>query len=279
MCDLLIKIRMLYKRNSLQIVLILYFIFTTIWWVSIQYRGLVDTNENYYYGIVYGLIPFLGGIFGILNAKKWSLESYIGKSLLFLSLGLFTWSMGNLFYGYYNLFLSIEVPYPSLADFVYILSWPFWTIGLVYMLKVLAIKSRLKVFSGRFLFLSIPLLVFAASYYLLFLKAREGTFVFSDDVLKLFFDISYPAGDVVVLTLTLLIYALSVNYLGGLYKRSILIVLFALAINYFGDFIYAYMTTIGSFYVAGPVDYIYTVVMFLFSFGVSRITPSLLKES
>lgn len=264
------------KNSSLfqSTLITIYFVALSLWWLSINSRGLVDTTENYYYGLVYGLLPFFGGIIGIYNSKKWGFfSSYLGKSLLFLSFGLMTWSLGNVIYAYYNFFQSIEVPYPSVADFIYILSWPLWSLGLINLLRTTGVKFRLKVMKGKIMLFIIPIAVFIASYYLLFIVARQGSIVMSDNILKLVFDIGYPAGDIVVLTITLLIYSFSVSYLGGFFKKAIWFILVGFVINYFADFSYAYLTNLGEFYVGGWVDYVYTIVMFLLCIGISQLNP------
>lgn len=262
------------------LVIFVYFLALSIWWFSIQSRGLVDTSENYYYGLIYGLLPMLGGLIGVYNARKWGFfRSYLGKSLLFLSFGLMTWSVGNIIYAYYNLVESIEVPYPSIADFIYILSWPLWAIGLVNLLRTTGMRFRLRVLKDKLLLFIIPVLVFLSSYYLLFVIARQNTLTMSDDILKLVFDIGYPAGDVIVLTITLLICSFSINYLGGLFKRAIVLILIGFLINYAADFSYAYFTTQGTFYVAGGVDYAYTVIMFILCLGITQLNTKRIDSS
>src|SRR3989344_2656104 len=73
----------------------------------------------------------------------------------------------------------------------------------------------------------------AISYYLLVNVARGGAVLTDYDTelspllnnLKLFFDLAYPIGDIVILALSVLIYGLSFQYLGGRFKLPIILIL------------------------------------------------------
>src|SRR5947209_2687677 len=92
------------------------------------------TFFGYIFAFLYTFIPFLGGILGLRKAEAWGLfKSSMGKSVFFLSLGLLTWALGEFIWSYYNFFLNAQVPYPSWADASFILSWPLWTIGIIFL--------------------------------------------------------------------------------------------------------------------------------------------------
>ncbi len=180
-------------------IIITFFILMVLGWISINLNHLQNTNINYIYGAALGLLPFLAAIFGFENSKKWGwLRSSLGKSLFFLSLGLLTWGIGTLVFAYYNIFLQVEVPYPSLADVFYILSWPLWAIGIMQLFHVTGAKYSLRSIKGKLLLLIIPIIIIIISYYLLVTIARGGEFslALEDGILKLFFDLAYPIGDV-----------------------------------------------------------------------------------
>jgi hypothetical protein len=251
-----------------------------IWWFSIGSRDLVDTAENFYFGIALGIFPILGGVLGLINAREWGgFQSAIGRTLTCLSLGLITWGVGTLIFGYYNLFLESSVPYPSLADAAYIVSWPLWTLGIISLFKATGAKFQLKKIGGRVLLFVIPLLAIVLSYYLLFVLARGGGFVIDSDGLKAFFDIAYPIGDIVILTVTALLYSLSFGYLGGYFKLPILIILAGFVVNYIADFSFSYTTTKETFFVASWVDMVFATAMFLIGFGVSMFNRGSTKTS
>ncbi len=256
------------------------FVAMLIWWFFIFANSLRDTPINFLYGAVLGILPLAGSIFGFRNAVKWGgFKSDIGKALMLLSLGLLTWGIGTLIFAYYNIILQIAVPYPSLADLFYIISWPLWVVSMINLSRATGANFQLGNRVGHLVLFIIPVLMVALSYYLLITVARGGGIDFSGSIVKIFFDLAYPIGDVIILTVATLIYGLSFKYLGGSFKWPILIILTGFVMNYISDFSFSYTTTKETFFVAGWVDLMFTLTFFLLSLGASLIEPGLLHRT
>jgi hypothetical protein len=268
------------SANSYSKIIVGIFLAMLLWWVYIFTQQFQDTNHNYLYGAAMGVLPIIGGIFGLLNAKKWGrFTSAMGKTLSYLSYGLITWGLGTLVFAYYNIYLQVGVPYPSVADALYIISWPLWVMSMYNLSKATGMKFQLKNVTGRWMLFAIPLVTIAFSYYLLVIVARDGVITAAGDGLKIFFDLAYPIGDVVILSTALLIYGLSFNYLGGFFKVAIMLVLVGFVGNYIGDTTFVYGTTKGTYFVANWTDLIYTATYFLLSLGASLMDPHRLTKS
>src|SRR3989344_6462791 len=122
------------KQNTVIKILVLNYIVAAIVTGVLFYYSETNSLTNNLYGVLFlGFIPVLGGINGLLIAKRWgSFESAVGRAVIYLSLGLITWGLGTYIYsGIYNLLLQIEVPYPSWADVGYVLALPFWAVGMI----------------------------------------------------------------------------------------------------------------------------------------------------
>jgi diguanylate cyclase len=238
------------------------------------FQGIKETPANYWYQFAFGLIPLLGGLSGILKAKQWGwLKSKVGKAVFFIALGGFAWGIGQMFWSlYYNIFQKVEVPYPSLADIGYSLSFPFLALGLINLSKATGAKFSFRHRSGKVLALVITSVAIVAAYYLLIVVARSGVIDFTEGGLKLFFDLAYPIGDLVILLSSLLIYGLSFNYLGGRYKLPILSMIFGLLVLFFGDFSFSYTTTIETYYNGHWVDIVLPTAWMLIVFGVNSFS-------
>lgn len=224
------------------------------------------------YGVLFlGFIPVVGGINGLFIAREWGFfKSAVGRAITFLSLGLISWGFGTyIFSGVYNFLLGIEVPYPSWADVGYVLALPLWAIGMIQLSRATGAKYGLRSLEGKSLLLIIPAIVVILSYYLLVVIAREGSLTYSDTNLKIFFDLAYPIGDVVILTLTVLVYGLSYNYFGGIFKKAIYIILGGFVIMYIADFAFSYTTTLEVWHPADWVDLLFTTAMLALAIGVS----------
>lgn len=223
------------------------------------------------YQFALGLIPLLGGVHGLTKAKLWGAsKSYVGRALLFISIGAICWGTGQMLWSiYYNIITKVDIPYPSFADVGYSLSFPFLALGLVNLSKATGARFSLKKRVGKIAALLITLVAGAGAYYLLIVVARGGVIDFREGGLKLFFDLAYPLGDLMIFLLSLLIYGLSFNYLGGKYKLPSLSILFGLFVLFIGDFTFSYTTTVGSYYNGHWVDLVLPTAWMFIVFGVS----------
>lgn len=254
--------------NVYQKTLIIYFCLLFSYWFVLQIVGYKTTNWNHYYSLFLAQIPLIGGLVGFSVSKSWGLfKSSIGKSVLFLSAGLVSWGSGNIIWAYYNFFLNDPVPYPSLADIGYLTSYPLWTVGMIYLPHAIGGESHFKKKYGK-LFLFIPFFILTFSYYLVTL-ITQNSLVFApiESYTKLFLDISYPAGDVIILT-TALIMGISFKFFGGKYKFSIYSIIIGFCFLYLADFLFSYTTTAGIFYDGYWGDITFAVSFFLVTFGI-----------
>ncbi len=256
--------------------ILFYFVFLFAWWAYFFVTGKANidgevTLGGALYQVALGLIPLCGGILGIVTAKKWGgIKSYVGRALVYTSWGAIFWGFGQMIWSlYYNILHKVDVPYPSLADVGYSLSFPFLAIGLVNLSKATGARFSIRHPKGKILALCIGAGVIVAAYYLLIVVARGGVIDFSEGGLKLFFDLAYPIGDFVILLFSLLIYGLSFNYLGGRYKIPILCIIFGLLVLFLGDFSFSYTTTVGTYYNGSWVDMVLPTAWMLIVFGVN----------
>ncbi len=256
--------------------LALYFVGVVAYWIVNEVFNYKNPNGlTYWYQFVFGLIPLIGGVAGLTTvARSWGgFKSYLGRALSFLSLGLITWGIGQMFWSYFTISQISEVPYPSLADVGYVVSWPLWAIGMINLSKSTGVKFGLRQIRGKIALFIIPIIALASSYWLLFRVARDGMIDTGGGTWKLFFDLAYPMGDVVILTLALLVFGLSFNYLGGKFKWSIRFIIAGFILNYFTDFTFSYTTTKGTYYNGHWVDLMFPTVMFLLALGILSFDP------
>lgn len=258
------------KRTFIGFLVIVYLFFLG-WFAKLYLTGQTEGTENFLTNL-YGIIPLAGGLYGLSVAKHWGgLKSSVGRAVTFLSLGLVTWGVGIFIWLFYNLVLQVEVPYPSLADAAFILSWPLWGIGAIYLSQATGAKFAVRRMGGKVALLIVPLIVIISSYYFLVTVARGGTFEIAEEGLQIFFDLAYPIGDVVILTLATLIYGLSYKYFGGRYRSAIYLILAAFAFNYLADFTFSFTTTTETYYNGSLPDVFFATTMFVFALGVALL--------
>jgi hypothetical protein len=106
-------------------------------------------------------LSFLAFISGIYAFKLHGFKSLQGKALLYLSIGIFFWFLGETTWGIYEIFLGIKSPFASLADVFWLIGYPFFLIGL-YSLRRLSCSPIKK---AKLLFL-ILIAIFICSFML-----------------------------------------------------------------------------------------------------------------
>ena len=254
-----------------KIISIIYVATAVFWALLTIYTGHTSNRAGLYLQIILFIIPFLGALAGFINSRLWGgLKSAIGKAIIFISLGTLTWSIVMLAWNYYIFVAKVEVPYPSWADAAFILSWPLWAIGVLFLAKAKGVKFALRQAKGKVLLFIVPLIAIVASYYLLVEVARDGVIELDvSNAWKLFFDLFYPIGSAVILTIALTFFSLSRDFLGGRYKAPVIILIVAFLVNYLSDFVFSYTTTNGTYFNGHFVDFLFLTAMYLLARSLS----------
>ncbi len=258
------------KINKYTAFLVGYLLQNVIFWVGIQFSKITDLPINLLYSFSNGFLATAIGLMGLLISKHWGgSKSAVGKAILLISLGTASWGLGTLIWSFYNFVLHVSVPYPSWADAGYIAAVPLWMIGTFYLSKATGVKYGLRKRTEQLYLFVLPIISFAFSYYLLVSVARGGSITAGGGLLKVFFDFAYPVGDVVIITIALLVYGLSFRYLGGKFKWPVVVTLLGFVFMFISDFTFSYTTTVGSYYNGHLADLLFTVAIFVISFGVA----------
>ncbi|MBU4246388.1 MAG: hypothetical protein ABIF85_01525 [Nanoarchaeota archaeon] len=202
------------------------------------------------------IIAFAAAI-GIKQAKAFSFGSALGKSLLFISIGLLFWGFGALTWLYYNIAMKLEVPYPSIADALFVgtvlsASW-----GLFWLLK--SIKNSFD--AGTIIKLAvIPVAVFAVTY-ILFIQSK---LVENVSGIEKALNVFYPVGDAVFLSFTIVLLTL---IRGGKMFKPISIICAGFIIQSMADFSFSWTTSAGTYYTGNWVDILFSLAFFTIGAG------------
>lgn len=252
--------------NKVQKIITIFMVVLFIFGSIIAWSGIQKNFWNYLYGILWNTMPLFGGAIGMYQSISQKIfRTNVSKAKFFISTGLFIWGCGNLVWQYYNLIQKVEVPYPSFADFGYLSAAFLWIIGIIYLSRATGATVGFKKVRKKFLLLLAPTTIAACSYYfLLFVLKRPS---YSDNPLKISLDLIYPSMDLIILTLILIVSGLSVNFFRGKYKAS----LFSIIVGFFGlfiaDFMFSYMTTIGTYYNGCWLELFFNCTFYLLTWG------------
>lgn len=251
------------KSKLTYLILFIYFLLV-IWWIKIYLSGVEDGLENYYFGFFYSFIALIGGINGLLVSRKWGgYKSLVGKGIIFLSLGLLAYWFGQATWSFYNVFLDVEIPYPSVADVGYFSSIIFYSLGMLAFARASGAKMMLKKFNGKLIALSIPIIMISASYYLFL---RNFSLEFSNPI-KTLIEFGTPLGYAIAISIGCLAFILSRKILGGKMKSRILYIIFAFIAEYITDFTFLYQYADGTYYNAGINDLMFATTFTLMAIG------------
>jgi hypothetical protein len=260
------------KLNTIKyLTLSLFFLVLSFWWVFIYSNNYIDTLHNNLYTVIYPLLSLFGGIIGLISAVKWGgYKSYIGKSIIFLSLGLFAQFFGQASYAYYIYILDLE-PFPSIGDLGYFGSIIFYFFGALYLGVAMRTGKQLKEIKNIFLMFLVGLISFFVVYGFFL---RHYSFDASDLLVSIL-NYAYPIGQSIYLAITVGIFLLSYNYAKGLMRVPVLLLLAALVTQFFADFMFLFQTNNESWYVGGINDFIYSIAYFLMGVGLLYIERAL----
>lgn len=262
------NVRNLMRNRMLQVTITL-FVILTFWWLLIHpFNKEVFVYQKNIWSSIYFVLAILGGFYGLLISKHFDgSKSLLGKIVLAFSIGLFLQSFGQIAYDYYLWFKKIETPYPSLGDVGYFGSILAYIYGVFILARYIGVTISIRSFLDKTLAIIIPLGILALSYFFLL---RGYEFDWSNK-LKIFLDFGYPFGQAIYISIAILVFIFSRNFLGGVMKKPIMFLLVALGIQYFSDFIFLYQSNNGIYTAGNVVDFIYLISYFLMTLAIIYI--------
>jgi hypothetical protein len=204
---------------------------------------------------IYAVLALYGAYCGFTASSRWGgFNSMMGKSLIYYSLGLLFQVFGQITYAYYSFFEHVSVPYPSLGDIGYFGSIPLHALGVYYLAKVAGVNLGLKSYHNKISVIAVPGVILLLAY-LLFLK--NYTIDVFNAPLKTFLDFGYPFGQATYVSIALLTYQLSKNFLGGIMRKKIILIILALILQFLSDYTFLYQATVQTWSAGGLNDFMY----------------------
>lgn len=250
------------RKNPSVAILVLLFVALSVWWfINEPFKHDESLQQaKYIWGAAYQLVAIFGAIYGFRVASEWGgLKSVFGKAITLFSLGLLLQAFGQSVYSFYNLFLQVEAPYPSLGDLGFFGSIPCYILGTIFLSKVSGAHLSLKSYGNKIQAILIPVLLLIFSY-VEFLKQYEFDWT---SPLRVLLDFGYPMGQAIYVSLAILAFILSRKTLGGIMRIPVFLILIALIAQYFADFNFLYQFSNESWYVGGTGDYWYLLAYFV----------------
>ncbi len=239
------------------------YFFILLWWVYLQISQNVGGIQAYIFNWSYGLIGLSATAYATYISKnKWNgHSSYVGKAILLIAAGLLSQWVGLQIWTYYNLFAGLEVPYPSFADVGYFGLAIFYTFSAYYIARAAGVKFFFRTAIGKIFAFLIPSITLGIAF-ILFLR---GVGFDLTSPLKTFFDIAYPLGEILPITISLFTLSLTGKILGGSMRAKILLLLFAFAFQFVTEYLFLYFAGIEIYVNGGVNDILYATSYYTMS--------------
>lgn len=176
----------------------------------------------------------LSTVAGFYAASIYGFDNPHGKSLLYISFGLLFWFIGEVTWDVYEFILNID-PYPSVADFAYLMFYPMFFLGLLNEIRISNFNwKKLSLFNSTLLAIVVIFLVIIVSYFGIYLSYNVDVSFIENSVA-----IFYGIGDLVLVILSLFVFKLASEYMGGRLSYPWICFLIAIFLMLVADILFA----------------------------------------
>jgi len=206
----------------------------------------------------YGLILFAGsaGLLGLVSYARLG-RSKMGYVSLGFAVGVLMWMLGLVVYTYNYLIAGGEMPYNSLADVFYLLSYPPMVLGCVGLLRTFA--SSLE--RTQWLSVAIAGVVLCIS---VVLYAVIPSIAELSDPLEVLTTSLYPLLDVLIVVLLL---PLFVAFRKGIFGAPYFLLTLGTLLMVLGDLIFTYVNLMIGYYDGHPLDLFWFMSCICYVYG------------
>lgn len=240
-------------KNRISIFVSLYLLTLLIWSLTLFLNPDKGTLLNYWFNAGYGVMFLIAGIVGVIYAKEIGWGSVIGKALTFIGVGLVSYAFAQFIWLFYNLFSSIEVPYPSIADIFFLLFYVLVFIGFISLLNIFKLSITKEKIVQSVLLLPV---VLAISLIFVFKPDLSPDLSFLGKALN----IAYPVCDTLILYVILVMLRVS----GGYFKSTTIFFAVAGVVLLAGDFLFTYRNAKDLYWNGDISDLVFLISSFLF---------------
>jgi hypothetical protein len=209
--------------------------------LAILFYALGQGSEDLVLFANYGLIVYMGiaALIGIITYLKLG-SSRMADFTLGYALGLLSWMIGLGIYTYTYMIAGTELPYLSIADVFYLLSYPAWIITAVRMLQIF---GRAVAKNARMLVAGVGVILYVLIAVFVIPLSVSGL----ESPLEVIVTVLYPSLDVAFF---LLVFALYFAFRKGMFERPFAFMALGTVLLALGDLAYTVLN-VASLYSEG----------------------------
>lgn len=228
-------------------------------WVYLQTLPIKTAQINFFFNIGVGFVYLITGLIA-LNYTSKDVKKSMKTFLSIFGVGLISWAVASFIWGYYNIIVHMDIPYPSFADYFFILysllmGASFWFYFDIFKTKIT--KESLRD----------SLLIVSAIYFLIFFVLYKPSYEISMSFIEVVFNYLYPLLDATILSLAVI--ALRVEE----YKNttSTLTLVIAVLSQVIGDIIFSFRASSNSYWNGDISDLFFLISAIFYFISILRI--------
>lgn len=229
------------------------------WSYSLYIHELTTSSWNYLFNAAVAFLYIAAFVIALQQRRKPKTRKSSRKILVYFGLAALSWGVATLIWTYYNLILSVSVPYPSIADLFFLLAYPLLGMALWYLHESYdSVISRRIAKESVYIVLTSAIIIFA------FLNRPD----LSPDLglAKNLLNIAYSLGDVMLVAIALIeLRSGQARKQQGLY----LLVGFLL-LQAAGDFIFAFRNNSGQYWNGDIADVLFGFSALIFALALAQ---------
>ena len=197
------------------------------------------------------LSPSVAGLAALLSAvallKYWgNLQDKFSRIWLCFTLGMGFWFLGELIWAVYALFLGVEIPYPSIADLLWLVGYVPLIIALQLYIHAFRFAISKTMYAVTAVAVSVAALIVFAFLALPVLAEAPET-----GTITLIVDLAYPALD---LSLFSMAFRGLLIFLQGNIARAWMLINAAIVMTSVADILFSFTTLQGTYYNGHPLE-------------------------
>jgi hypothetical protein len=193
----------------------------------------------------FGLIAYMlaASLVGIFVYLRLGASKFTNASLGY-ALGLLSWALGLSIYTYAYFVTEIGLPYLSVADVFYLLSYPAWMLGAVGTFRLYGRGIRR---AGWLAVTAVGVVLYALIIVYVIPASVSGL----ESPIEAFVTALYPSLDVAFF---LLILAIFIAFRAGIFEKAFSFMALGAVLLALGDLVYAVLSVTGLYYDGHPMD-------------------------
>lgn len=238
-----------------------------ILWAYLQTLPVKTAQINFYFNIAVGFVYLITGLIA-LNYSSRDIKKPMKNFLSIYGIGLISWGMASFIWGYYNLVVHMEIPYPSFADYFFILysflmGASFWFYFDIFKAKINRASLRDSFF------------IVSTIYFFIFFVLYKPSYEITAPWLEIVFNYLYPLLDATILSLAVIALRIEENK----NVSSTLTLVVAVLSQVIGDIVFSFRMNNNSYWNGDISDLFFLISAIFYFISILRINKDFIHLS